>query len=119
LDKIAEVLLHFSDKVSGVKEIKKSGEAGILANAPSANLTLEKITCHICSATKRLQKTGVSFPRLKDIVNLIEKCQKADADATHIELVTNTFSESRVSGRKILTVLQKSMINIIEFCRFF
>ena len=102
MEKMAEILLHFSDADSGIGEIRKLGEAGFLADGAfeeadprkvqdsSSAVTDETILAHWCF---------VSSPN--DIIDIIEKYWRAGA--THVELVTHSFPERiKFIGKEIL-----------------
>ena len=102
MDKMVEVQLHFSDMVSGVKDIMKSGEAGFLARDAFGESDPRKIEnmSHMVSDQK-VAENWCFVSSADDIIEFIEKYQRARA--THAELVTNTFSDRiEFVGKKVL-----------------
>ena len=102
MDKMVEVQLHFSDMVSGVKDIIKSGEAGFLARDAFSESDPRKIQnmSHMVSDQK-VAENWCFVSSADDIIDFIEKYQRAGA--THVELVTNTFSDRiEFVGKKVL-----------------
>jgi alkanesulfonate monooxygenase SsuD/methylene tetrahydromethanopterin reductase-like flavin-dependent oxidoreductase (luciferase family) len=102
MDKMVEVQLHFSDMVSGVKDIRKSGEAGFLARDAFGESDPRKIEnmSHMVSDQK-VAENWCFVSSADDIIEFIEKYQRARA--THAELVTNTFSDRiEFVGKKVL-----------------
>ena len=102
MDKMVEIQLLFSNKIIGIKEIKMSGEAGILAEGAFNESDPRKIQnlSRKVSEQKILENwCFVSSPN--DIIDTIEKYRQAGA--THIELVTHSFPD-RIDfiGKKVL-----------------
>ena len=102
IDKMVEVQLYFSDMVSGVKDIKKSGEAGFLAKDAFSESDPRKIQnmSHMVSDQK-VAESWCFVSSADDIIDFIEKYQRVGA--THVGLVTNTFSSKiEFVGKKVL-----------------
>jgi G6PDH family F420-dependent oxidoreductase len=102
MDKMVEVQIYFSDLNLGVREIKRSGEAGFLAEDSFGESDPRKIQS--LSSTVSDEKIAenwcfVSSP--DDLIEVIEKYQQAGA--THIELVTHSFPDRiEFVGKKVL-----------------
>lgn len=102
INKMVEVQLHFSDQTSGVKEIKKSGEAGFLAQGSFGESDPRKIQVSGQTVSdEKILENWCFVSSAEDIINVIEKYQQANA--THIELVTHSFPDRiKYIGKKVL-----------------
>jgi secondary-alcohol dehydrogenase (coenzyme-F420) len=90
MEKMVEIQLHFSNQKVGVKEIKKSGEAGFLAKDSFGESDPRKIQSLSQSVSDEKIKQNWCFVSSgEEIIKIIEKYQRAGA--THIELVTHSF----------------------------
>ena len=102
MEKMVEVLLHFSNEKSGVEEVKSSGEAGFFADGSFNEADPRKIQemAHsVKDETLLANFCFVSSP--DDIIETIEKYWRAGA--THVELVTHSFIDKvKFVGRKVL-----------------
>ena len=107
MDKIVEVQLHFTDKDSGVKEIRKSGEAGFLAKDSFGESDPRKIqTLSESVSDEKIAENWCFASSAEDVISVIEKYQQAGA--THIELVTHSFPDRiKFVGEKILPYFKK------------
>jgi len=101
-EKMVEVLLYFADRNIGVKEVRRSGEAGFFAEG-SFNETdpkkIQEMSNTVSDETIMANFCFVSSP--DEIIETIEKYR--NAGATHIELVTHSFTERiKLIGEKVL-----------------
>ena len=102
MDKMVEVQLHFADQNSGVKEIKRSGEAGFLAEDSFGESDPRKIQSMSQTVSgKKITENWCFVSRADDIINIIKKYEQAGAN--HIELVTHSFPKRiKFVGQKVL-----------------
>jgi coenzyme F420-dependent glucose-6-phosphate dehydrogenase len=107
MDKMVELQLYFSDKDSGLKEIRRVGEAGFLAEGSFGESDPRKIQGLSQSVSdEKISENWCFVSSAEDVISLIEKYQKAGA--THIELVTHSFSDRiEFVGQKILPFFKK------------
>ena len=90
MEKMVEVQLYFSDQVEGIKEIRKSGEAGFLAEGAFGESDPRKIQKLSQSVSdEKIAENWCFVSSSDDITKIIKKYQQAGA--THIELVTHSF----------------------------
>ena len=102
MEKMVEVLLHFSDANSGIEEIRRLGEAGFLAEGAFEEADPRKIQ-DLSSAVNDKAIVAhwcfVSSP--DDVIDVVERYRRAGA--THVELVTHSFPERiKFIGKKVL-----------------
>jgi G6PDH family F420-dependent oxidoreductase len=114
MEKMAEVLLHFGEKDKGIEQIRRSGNAGFLANGSFSETNPKKIQELSCTASDETIKGIFNIVSSKDdIIETIEKY--ACAGATHVELVTHCFVKRiRFIGEKVLPYFKKrSSVNSV------
>ncbi len=92
MEKMVEVLLYFADKSTGIKEIRKSGEAGFLAKGAFNEVDPRKIQSMSCTVgDETIAKHWHFVTSPEDLIKTIEQYQQAGA--THIELVTHSHPD--------------------------
>jgi coenzyme F420-dependent glucose-6-phosphate dehydrogenase len=102
MEKMVEVLVHFNDKKHGLEEVRRSGDAGTLAEGAvnerdprriqqmSYGLSDEKILSNVCF-----------FYPPDELIEIIDKYRKAGT--THVVLVTHSFPDRiRLIAEKVL-----------------
>ncbi|MDA4130875.1 MAG: LLM class flavin-dependent oxidoreductase [Thaumarchaeota archaeon] len=102
MEKLVLIDIFFGDKDDGVREIKKSGEAGSSAEGAFGEMDprrLEEMGKTLEDEKISASKYFVSSP--DQLIGIIESYQKAGA--THVDLVANSFPE-RINfiGEKVL-----------------
>jgi G6PDH family F420-dependent oxidoreductase len=102
MEKMAEVLLFFSDKDKGVDEVRKSGNAGFFAKGSFAETDPRKIQEVSYKVSDETIRTNFCFAYSpEDIIETVEKYWRSGA--THVELVTHSFSDKiELIGEKVL-----------------
>ena len=102
MEKMVLLDLFFGDKLQGVKEARRSGEAGILAEGAFEQRDPRKIQemSALVSDSKILaNKFFISSP--DELIELIDKYWQAGA--THIDLTTHSFPDRiRMIGTKVV-----------------
>ena len=108
MEKMVEVLLFFADKKAGVEEVRRSGEAGFLAQGAVSETDPRKIqemSNAVSNETIMANFCFVSSP--DDLIESIERF--LHAGATHIELVTHSFPDRiEFIGEKVLPYFTES-----------
>ena len=102
MEKMVEVLLHFSNEKVGVEEVRSSGEAGFFAK-DSFNETdpreIQEMSSSVKDESVLANFCFVSSP--EDVIDTIEKYWHIGA--THVELVTHSFIDKvEFIGRKVM-----------------
>ena len=102
MEKMVEVLLHFADTNEGVNEVRRSGNAGFLARGAFAEADPRRVQEMSATVNDETIKSKFSFASSpEDIIEIIEKYGRCGA--THVELVTHSFSEKiKMIGKKVL-----------------
>jgi alkanesulfonate monooxygenase SsuD/methylene tetrahydromethanopterin reductase-like flavin-dependent oxidoreductase (luciferase family) len=94
--------LFFGDKVQGIKEVRKSGEAGILAEGAVEQKDPRKIqemSSTVSDSTILANKFFISSP--DELIGIIDKYWQSGA--SHVDLTTHSFPERiRTIGDKVL-----------------
>ena len=102
MEKMVEILLHFSNKKEGIKQVRKSGEAGFFSEESFDKTDPRKIQELAFEVKdKKILSNFCFVTSPDDIIETIEKYRCAGA--THVELVTHSFPDRiRFIGKKIL-----------------
>lgn len=108
MEKMAEVLLYFANKNPGVQEVRRSGEAGFLAEGSFDETDprrIQEMSNKVSDETILANFCFVASP--DDIIEAIEKYWYAGA--THVELVTHSFpTRIELVGEKVLPYFAES-----------
>jgi coenzyme F420-dependent glucose-6-phosphate dehydrogenase len=108
MEKMVEILLHFSEKKKGINQVRKSGEAGFFAENSFYQTDPRKIQDLAFEVKDKNILSNFCFVNSPD--DLIETIEKyINAGANHIELVTHSFPK-RISfiGEKVLPYFEKN-----------
>ena len=106
MEKMVEIQLYFSDKNSGIESIRRSGEAGFLAEHAFSEVDPRKIQS--MSQTVDDQKIAANWCFVSSPDDILETIEKySQAGATEIELVTHSFADRiEYVGQKVLPYLR-------------
>jgi coenzyme F420-dependent glucose-6-phosphate dehydrogenase len=102
MEKMVEVPLYFAEKSRGIEEIRKSGEAGFLAEGWFNEIDPRKVQEMSTTVKDEVILANFCFVNSPDdIIDVIERY--ARVGATHIELVTHSFPQRiRFIGERVL-----------------
>jgi coenzyme F420-dependent glucose-6-phosphate dehydrogenase len=102
MEKIAVLDLFFGEKVQGMKEVRKSGEAGILAEGAFEQRDPRKIqemSADVSDSKILANKFFISSP--DELIELIDKYWQVGA--THVDINTHSFPDRiRTIGSKVV-----------------
>ena len=102
MEKMVEILLHFSNKKKGINQVRRSGEAGFFSEG-SVNETdprkIQELALKVKNKTILANFCFVNSP--DDIIEAIEKYRRAGA--SDVKLVTHSFPKRiAFTGKKVL-----------------
>lgn len=102
MEKMVEISAYFAEKEHGVQQVRRSGEAGLLAEGARDERDprkIEKMSSRVNDDKILARNYFCSSP--DEFIEVIDRYWKAGA--THVELVTNAFPDRiRFLGEKVL-----------------